>query len=263
MKKIMSFTLVLLLVVSCAVLPSCKKKTPYELVSEAIANTTTYSSYEVTMTMDMEMSVMGMKVETDMVQDMAASGLDGDSPVIKATQKANAVGQSTEVGIYFKEGVYYISVLGQKVKVDQDAIAESELADYNLADDADDFSDIIVALPETVFKEDTVIVENSDGTKSVELTLTADEFKEIYSEFVKAISEVSDVSTVKTSDAKIKVTVDGDKVCAIDMKVDLNMTVEGMETSIKLDVAVKNINGDVKIDAPADLDSYTNLDSLG
>lgn len=63
MKKFLSFSLALLLIISCTLLPSCKKKTPYEIVSEAIENTQSFSSFRAEINNGGEISILGVKVD--------------------------------------------------------------------------------------------------------------------------------------------------------------------------------------------------------
>ena len=256
MKKLLSLSLVLLIIASCALLPSCKKKTPYELVSEAIANTTTYSSYDAEMVMDMEIEMMGMKVDSKVVQKMVGSAIDTDSPVFRTSMSTTAMGNTETVDVYLKDKTYYVSADGVSFKLAADKVADSLYSDIIIDESSRNLNDVVVTLPETLFKEETVIVENSDGTQSVELSLTAEEFKEVYSTFLKGVAEAEDISDVKASAAKVKVTVDKDKVCAVALKVDLEMTIEGLSAKIAVDANFKNINKEVTPEAINGYESF-------
>lgn len=244
MKKLLSLSLAVLLIISCILLPSCKKKPPYELVSEAIENTKTYSSYTSKFDINMEITIMGMKVDTEINMELSASGVNTDSPIYRSTMTTTALGETTTADVYVKDGIYYIKSDDISTKISADKIDGTLLEDMKIDSEDTDLSDVIVALPETAFKEDTVIVENDDGTKSVELELTAEEFKNAYTEFVKSITEAEDFTDAEFNfaPAKLKLTIDKNSISAISLSTELEMSIDGTSTKITLDISFTDIN---------------------
>lgn len=246
MKKFLSFSLALLLIISCTLLPSCKKKTPYEIVSEAIENTQSFSSFRAEINNGGEISILGVKVDLTIERELYVSGIDTDSPICRSTMTTTALGETTTVDVYVKDGVYYIKTDDTETKISADKLDGTLFEDLKLDTKEIDLSYIIMPLPESLFTEDTVIFDNGDGTTSVRLDLSAEEFKDLFPEFIKIILGI-DINDVDDDDnvfapAKLKLTIDNKCISAVSISTEANVLIQSMAATLYINAYFKDIN---------------------
>lgn len=251
MKKFLSFSLALLLIISCTLLHSCKKQTPYEIVSEAIENTQSFSSFKAEINSGGEVSVLGVKVDLSIERELYVSGIDTDSPICRSTMTTTALGETTTVGVYVKDGVYYIKTDDIETKISADKLDGTLFEDLKLDTKEIDLSYIIMPLPESLFTEDTVIFDNGDGTESVRLDLSAEEFKDLFSEFINIIigidiNDVDDDNNV-FAPATLKLTIDNKCISAVSISTEISGTMQGMEATLSVNACFKDINKNKKV----------------
>ncbi len=225
-KKILSLALAALMLVSLFAFTSCAKETPFSLVKSAVEKTSALDAIDVDMTMDMSMDMMGISMDIPMTIDMQATGLKTEAPKVYTNMKTETSGIEMTVEIYQDGEYFYITIpmLGN-IKTKASALT----ADY---DSMSDVESMIKVLPEELFTEEIVIVENTDGTKTVAIDIADEKFNEIYKEFVDgataSIAEGTELSEFALANAKVEVTVNEDGYVAVykisfDMEMTLSM----------------------------------------
>ncbi|MBQ8216002.1 MAG: hypothetical protein IJZ33_07045 [Clostridia bacterium] len=266
MKKLLSILLAVMLLVSACVLTSCEELSAYELVHSALAKMETLDSFEadVVMSMKMTMDLQGVSqtVDVPMNVKVKASGLKSEAPLTSGTMSMSVMGTETKADIYSDSKDVYVAtnVMGQSVKVKMGV--DSEAADeYDLTDTTSSF---MVDIPEDVL-ESVAVVENSDGTKSVEVLLDPSVFAENYEDLIDQVNQsaAGEVSDLSFEDVKVKVVVTSDGYISgyyLTFTMVMNVTTAGVTaattTQVSASVEYKNPGTPVTVDVPADLDSY-------
>ncbi len=204
-KKILALTLAAMMIVSLFALTSCAKETPFSLVTGAVAKTNALDAIDIDMDMDIEMTIMDETMNVPMEIDMQATGLRTDDmkSYMEMTMEMSGIEVATEV---YQEGDYfYMSMLGMDMKMK----AGEFTADY---DGMSDVESMVKTLPEEIFTEDVVIVENDDGTKTVALTIPDEKFGEIYTDLVDemaaSVAEGTTIADLVLTNTKVEITVD-------------------------------------------------------
>ncbi len=203
MKRITSVLLVsVLLLVSVFSLSSCEKLTTYGLVSEAIEKTEALDSYEMNMSIDIQVKTMGVTTAVPMKYAVKAAGMKSENPVVSGNMVATILDQKVESAVYMNNSYIYVETMGQKMKIDKN----NEMAkEYDLTSSADGLMQL---LPEDVLEGVTIVEENDK--KTVKLTLTPEVFNEIFNEYSKGMLEGLDILNnvdVEFSDITVSITV--------------------------------------------------------
>ncbi len=223
MKKITSILLAALMIVSVMALASCKKpETPESLVNGAIEKTNAYDAYEIDMLMEMSMNVMGMEMTIPLDMHVMTSGEKEDNPITSMNMTIELLGMSSTVDMYSEGDWAYITADDESFKMN--------LEDAKEQVGSTDTSYLESIIPADIF-EGTEIIENEDGTKSVELVIPDDRFTEIFPTMLDSMTSTMGTGTaadIKISNAKITITVADGLIKGFDMTFDMEMTIEGI-----------------------------------
>ena len=109
--------------------------------------------------------------------------------------------------------------------------------------------------------EGAVIEKNDDGSKSVTLVITAEQYAELFGEAMDSLSG-SLGGAVSVKDVTMEITVKGGYVVEYDIEFDMDMNVEGMTVSASMDMDIDYINPGkaVKVTPPAGYENFPAID---
>lgn len=267
MKKISALVLAIVLVCTMLSLASCKELTAYQVFHEAMEKTEALDSFECKANIDMAMKFGGMEITVPMSYNFKAAGLKGDKPEFSGTTQLDMGIIKVDASVYNSGEYAYVDMSGTKLKMKLSS-EEGSQYDFTKIDD-----EIVADLPEEALK-DVQLVENEDGTKSIDVTLTAEEFNKYCKgmlDSVKGNENLENATDITVEDIKLKVVISKDGYISkysmsfkMNMKVDLGELGGVTETSVAVDADIEYVNPGqtVTVTAPADLDSYAEgLDS--
>lgn len=264
MKKISAVLLAVMLIVSAAVFTSCKKKTAYEVFSEALEKTKSLDSVE--FNMDMATSVPDEDDSGIIKYSAKISGLGG-SPIASGDVAVESSGVSMKSSVYNADGFAYIG-MGEMSKTKAELDEPTALM-YDLVSM---FRIVTASLPEEVFA-DAKVVENSDKTNTVTVSLTQEQFEQYFKgtafETKTYTNGLPDDGTssykITIEDVKVSVTVGKDGYISkyeAGYKISIKVSIGGSDVDFisgavtAVGVNLVNPGSTVTVDVPADLDSY-------
>ncbi len=215
-KRLLSFVLAVATGFALFLLSSCEKETAYSLLSEAVGKTLSADALSVrserrsTAEFDIDLSV---STATDAT--FSVVGYQSESPRSTLSVSKHAFDADSEMTFY-REGDYtYADVDGSRFRL-ENADAPAQYRSY--VSFIEQIPATIVALPESVM-EDVEIITIETGTKSTKsilLTLTAEEFEEYFPEYT-ALNETKETfrvlyraSNLTVSDITLSVEVDAE-----------------------------------------------------
>ena len=277
MKKILSLILVLVLALSAFTLASCeagkkdgKKKektvatlngmTPEELYNETLELLTDVSNYTSVSTQDISMKVSaGGETANVTMKQRVESKVTGlmNQYTYTETEMINQ-GQTIPQGgdswyAYIVDGMLYTNLnsktgmSGSKIKYEiTEETFEQVLPSGSKADSP-------MAMLPAEFFEDTAFIENSDGSFTVKVTMSADEYTEWFGGFNSGTAIGSADVTIKKVVHKINFDADGN---LIDIVSDISMTmvIEGtaVDATAVSTTVIKDIGTTAPVVAPTD-----------
>ena len=259
MKNLASLLLALLLVVSLPLFTSCNKSA-YRTYVDAYEKTNALDSLDARMDIKTKMEMSGDSFEVPISYDIKATGIRTESPEFTAVMTFSMLGMEMSFDIYCDSQYFYISGMGEKVKMSVEDTENSEGYDILALMD-----DLMIELPEELF-ENQVFVDNPDGTKSLEMTVSEEKFNELYSDLEEQIanSAAEDSEIKNVSNIKIKLTVDKDGyLLGYDLSFVMYMVISMMDTVIitaDCSVVINNPGKKVTVTPPEDLSSYKESD---
>lgn len=251
MKKIVSMVLLVCMLL-CGVLPlsSCSKN-PAAVVTTAMLRTGKLDSYEAFMTVDMTMSVLGEEISIPMDVRIKAQDVHGKAPKMSADMSLTYGGHTTKDSIYIEgDWIYaYKDHEGVKAKMEED----EEYGSNYLAS----VKEMLQELPDALF-EDAEMVENKDGSRTVELELSDDELEDMFGNMLEGVSDGAGVDDISTSDATLTITVKDRYVSSYRIAFDMYMEVEGYKTVTEVEVNLQFIDPgkDVKVEFPEGCEDF-------
>ena len=152
------------------------------------------------------------------------------------------------------QGWAYVTMDGENYKVSlEDATGALPIG-------ADSATNMITQFPEDLF-EGAVIEKNDDGSKSVTLVITAEQYAELFGEAMDSLSG-SLGGAVSVKDVTLEITVKGGYVVEYDIEFDMDMNIEGMTVSASMDMDIDYINPGkaVKVTPPAGYENFPAID---
>lgn len=282
MKKITVFILALAIAASALILTACGKtqqtttstteaevivpvkKTAYDIFSDAYGKTKALSAVEYNCKMDVSMVNGEEEIGIDVKTHAKTVGINDKKPVSSGVVDLSIGGVTVSASVYNADGMAYIDIA--KLSKKKIAIDSPEAITYNLSSMT---KKSIVAFPEEILK-DVNIVENDDGTKTIAFELTSEQFKSSYKEalesFLKFIEEddYSSLSEMSFRGVNVNVCIGSDGYIS---KYSLDYTLvkdeaskteedEDIELNASIEIEFVNPGAEVKVDVPADIDSY-------
>ncbi|MBQ9891338.1 MAG: hypothetical protein IJM39_07995 [Firmicutes bacterium] len=265
-----------LLLAVCLLLGACsstdiKKQNAYELVKNAVEKTSKLDSYELDMTTNTTIDMMGQKMSTPINFNIKAEGA-GSSLKAIGTISMSVLGLEVKGDVYQENNMIYLSLGGMKFKIDASA---EEAKTYQFADTEEQ---LIKSLPEDVLK-DVQVTDNADGSRSVSVTVDGEKFTGIYNELVSALSNADsyseyakDIKTeITVKDAKVDINVlpngyIGKYELAFDMDIKISSASEGLDVSssvgVEASASFKDPGSKVTVTAPSDLSEYVDYSKI-
>ncbi len=247
MKRITSLLLAILMLVSVFTLSSCfKKETPESLVNGAIKDFIECDAVELDMLMEIAMEMMGLEFTIPINVHMASTGNNSDNQILSLQMSMSAFGMEESKDTYTDGDWTYVIENGESYK-------EPYIEDAEEEDDAlvSDTSILSSTLPAELF-EGTEIVENEDGSKTVEFDVSSEDLLELFPELVESLTETAGDAGAEISSSHIKFTVLAGKLAEFDLSFEMEVSMEGvsMPASAKLEMDILAFGDDVKITPP-------------
>lgn len=254
MKRITSVVLAVCMLLSVMVLASCSE-TPASLVNGAMAKMATLTSVEAKMDAEIKMSMMGIDMTMPIDMHIIMDDVKSEKPVGSVKAEMSFMGESVAMDMYMDgTGWAYMTVAGESYKVNAaEAAGELPLS-------SDSVTDMIAQFPEDLF-EGAVIEKNDDGSKSVELVITAEQYAQMFGEALDGLS-TSMGGAVAVKDVTMEITVKGGYVVEYDIEFDMDMKVQGMDVSATMDMDIDYINPGkaVTVTPPAGYENFPAID---
>ncbi len=269
-KKLFSLLLALCLVFTGCFLASCDKENADDddndvssevnetvaLFSKAYKNTEALDSLETTLDMNISMTMNGQTFDIPMIVDMKIKDASSANPTMFADYSISMPGQSMVMQVYMADGWIYMLQAGTGYKVNAEVAGD----DYDFSQDRED---IMKSIPDKFFK-DVEPVQNADGSQTITLDLSGEDFADLYKEVVDSVKETSAVDDsydISLKDAKIVVTVKDDyiSVYKLSFKMDMTIDSQAVSTDVNMSATYKNRGDAVSITPPAGYESFMDI----
>ncbi|MBQ7319736.1 MAG: hypothetical protein IJW97_06150 [Clostridia bacterium] len=262
--KLLSLTLVLMLLLSAVSLWGCEKELtePYDLMEAAAAKTEALESIHAEMTTDIKMKITGISTETSTKMDVKAANLHGDNPVASIDMEMSMLGMTVEMQVYTDKDYAYID-MGELGRYKSPVGEATE--DY---DAMGDMADMLKVIPEELL-EGIEAVENDQGIKTISLALTAEQFRALFAdlvdEMVLSLAGEEDDGTfdLTLSDCYVEATIAPNGYFdSYRLKYGMDLTVAGMKSTAQVDTYIKYISPgeSVTVTPPEGYESFPEMD---
>lgn len=252
MKKSAALITALALCLALGACNSANKQSAYELytlANEKMGEVTALEAdtkTEMTMTYGEESMDMTM---SGTLQEIIHSETDIELAMLMTTE---VMGQSMDVNVYYKDGIYYMDTMGMKYAV------ELPLATVMEQVNVEAFK----------FGEDAVkdqSLTSKDGGTEVSFTLAGSTLNDMLSDQLSGLTEqMGTAAAYEYGDVKLTAFITGDgQLTTTNMAFSFDMTIEGMTIPVDAVMYLKYtaFNDDVTLTAPSDLDSYMSVDA--
>lgn len=271
MKK--TLALLLCLLTAVMLLASCGGKTPEKLIEGAFERMSELDAFELEMVIAMEVS-MEMMGETEtqsmpLTISLAGKDLKSETPKILMEMSMSMEDETMTATAYMEGEWMYATADGESYKFSVEDMSDmGAMADYS-----QQFESLLVDFPEAVYSGVTV-KKNGDGSKTVALSLTAEQFESIFSalstELGESIGVVDEGVAITYQPATVEVTVKGDLVSAykLDFAMNISMDLDGdtattedvmsLTFSVGYDVTVVKTSG-VTVTPPAGYQDFEEI----
>lgn len=258
MKRFSLVLLVFIMILSTLALTSCSKTTE-QIVTSAMKKLDEANAVDATMKLTVTTDVMGVSSDTEMTYAMKMTDLLTDTPKFSAVSSTEILGQKMDIGMYCDGAILYLSMLGQKLKLD---ISDAASDEYNVMDT---FESVNVTLPEEML-EKTVYTVDEDGNYVLNFELTAEEFTSIFSIFAEELASDADADVYAFGAVKYGLVITPElNLKLLTLEVPVSVTVEGATVSMTtaMEMTFNTFAGNIELDVPADLDSYVEMPGIG
>lgn len=244
---VLVFAMLALTLSSCAV-------TAKDRVAAAMFKMVTAKKSDCTATVNIKMNVGGIKTEMPSTIVIKSDKSNAQNPVVYMDMSMKVFGQTSKTSMYYKDGYLYTNADGSKTKV--------QMSYENMMKDASGVIDItsIFNAKNGAIDDSFVITENEDGTISVKMTVTKEDFASTLSGVTDALAgSLGEGGKIEISDTVFEFTVDsGNNISAVKASMDMKMNISGQQTDVSYNMEFKYnpVGMDFYIPAPTDLDSY-------
>ncbi|WP_313344845.1 DUF6612 family protein [Lacrimispora sp.] len=249
MKKTLTMLLAFAMAFSVTACGGAKNaKTIYE---EATKKTSELTSMDVTSTVNAEMTQGEQKTDMKMNLDMKIADINTESMRYSASGTTSVMGQDLDISMYYENGYYYMTSMGQKIKyaMDLDKMMEQVKQSTEGA-----------SLDSSYMKD---ITAKKDGDNQViTFTVDAQKMDTYVKDLMSQMGTDLDGVTYSIKEVKGEATVNKDGYFSKSkINMSLEMTAQGETISMVMDTdAVYNNPGQaVEVTAP-DLEGYTEVD---
>ena len=253
MKKITRILSLVLVFAMLALAFSSCTVTAEDRVAAAMLKMITAKKSDCTANINIKMNVGGIKTEMPSTVVIKSDKSNAQSPVVYMEMSMKLFGQTTKTSTYYKDGYLYTNADGSKTKVQMSY-------DEVMKNAADIDITAIFNAKDSKVDESFVITENEDGTISVKMTVTKEEFESKLADFSNALEgSIGSVGNIELSDTVFEFTVDsGNNISTVKASMAMKMVVSGQQTDVSYDMEFKYnpVGMNFYIPAPTDLDSY-------
>jgi len=255
MKKKTFISAVMALAMVCLAGCGSKTLTAEEVLAKATEKQQAMKSIDASMKMDISMEAAGQNVDYDADIAMKAANMNEEGMQMSMQTNMDILGQQMSMNTYYTDGCYYMDSMGEKMKMSMDIAEVTNTLKQNSA-----FTEI----PADAYK--SLEVEEKDGGRVLTYTADGSRLTEMIDSLMGSVmgsmGEMDDMD-IGLGDVSGTITLDKDfNVTAQTMKMDMTMTVEGMDVSasMDMDMTVNNPGQEVTVELPDDLDSYEEME---
>jgi len=242
MKKLLSLTLAVLMLMT---LMSCtpKKKTAYEIITDAQTKMTELGSIDLNMDMNLTLGSQGITFSIPASMDIKAAELLSDSPKAKMNIEMSYMGITISLELYYADEYLYLSAMGQNAKFNTKELTDT-LPDKDLSAEVETYQEEYNKMLEVSLAE-VEVQENEDKSKTVSYIINGEQMTAFLNKLFEDAATDEETTAIlqssefKCSDAEITQTVNKDGYltvsdikCTLTIIEDLGETGEilGMET---------------------------------
>lgn len=262
--------LALALILISALLSSCGETlNAYKLLVRAVEKTQALDSYEVDMTSNTSLKMSILSVDVPITANIRVADATSDTPRMDMDISTTILGEATEMSLYSENNVYYMDVLGQKVKT-------TNASDVSSMGMGIDTKTMLVMIPEALLAN-TQIEKEANGNRSITVVMDGETFSKHYSSIAESAANESlgagtKVDEIKLTEATVIYYINNDNYVAgvrISFGMSLNMSLDGIsdalpcEGEIEMSLNYVNPGQPVEVTAPEDLNLYLDLELLG
>ena len=191
------FLVIVLIFAGCSAPKGSKELTAYELVKSAVDKNIALESSEIEMGLKMSMSIMGISLDVPINYNIKTAKENGYTKA-SAVMNMDLMGESLNTNIYVDNDYIYLSdSSGEKMKL---PVSNTLASEYNVSKIVEQ---MMKELPEDILK-DVQIVNNNNGSKTVNVEISEEKFNEIFREYTNSAfsSVLSELSGEDNMDIK-------------------------------------------------------------
>lgn len=260
-KRICSLFLVAGCLASTLLLPSCTKPTAHQLLSDAMEKTAALDQFSADLDIEVQMGAVGLNMKVPMSYQIAAAGLQGDTPVASGTLEMDLFGLQSVTQLYQEgDSIYYTAGLLKGKTARRDAPGSYDL----LAE----VQRLVQPLPEELLEELEMVEE--DGLRTLSLSLEDETFSEVYSDLIKDMTAVASkgetVGDISASEGTVTIGIDAEGYLAsydVTFKLTMMVATVGMamksEADVSLSLRYNDPGKEVTVTPPEGYESFPDL----
>ncbi len=250
MKKCLTLLLAAVTVLSLAACGSAKD--PKAIYDDASKKTSELTSMDVDSVVNMQMVQGGKTTDIKMNLNMKMAGINTENLKYQAQGTTDIGEQSIDISMYYENGYYYMSSMGQKIKyaMDLDAMMKQIKQTTEGA-----------SMDSSYLKEITAKKEN--GNQILTFTVDAEKMDAYVQDIMGQMgTDLEGVTyTIKDASGEATVSEEGYFINSkINMSLEMNSQGETVSMVMDTDSTYNNPGQDVEVTAP-DLEGYTEIDA--
>lgn len=250
MKKCLTLLLAAVTVLSLAACGSAKD--PKAIYDDASKKTSELTSMDVDSVVNMQMVQGGKTTDIKMNLNMKMAGINTENLKYQAQGTTDIGEQSIDISMYYENGYYYMSSMGQKIKyaMDLDAMMKQIKQTTEGA-----------SMDSSYLKEITAKKEN--GNQILTFTVDAEKMDAYVQDIMGQMgTDLEGVTyTIKDASGEATVSEEGYFINSkINMSLEMNSQGETISMVMDTDSTYNNPGQDVEVTAP-DLEGYTEIDA--
>jgi hypothetical protein len=253
MKKIVVMLLVLTLMLTMTACVGSGPKTAqaaYDIYSRAAEAMSNIESLAANTNMTMSMSYEGEEIKIELAGFIKEVILSETEVEMQLEMNTSTMGQDMEIKAFYKDGIYYMESLGQKVSMEMPLDQMLEQANTKA-----------LSFPDTAIKSQRAT--EKDGGQELSFTLDGTVLTDaIAGQLGNLSAMLGEQPDMTLSDIEYMVFIDGKsslKTTWMSFSMEMGMMGETIPVSAEISMEYVQINN-VSIDFPADLDSYPLID---
>lgn len=257
MKRTVS--LILILCLAAALFAGCETVTAAVEIAQALDKTRALDSIDAEIVTTLTMSAEGKSETMSSTVNMQADGLKSDSPKLSVKSEAAGQGYTSTTHIYLEDQWAYYAMDGFKYKM--------KLED---AGDETDYTETVTELMQDIpaeLLENVKLEKQSDGSRTVTITMTDEQISEIYENTLEGITGTlgNDLDDLIISNGKVTVAVKGGYVTKYALQYHVSVEALGVkaEADAEVSVTLKNPGSKVTVTPPEGYQDFPDLSGLG